>query len=389
MISDPDWDDSDGEVYVTRHSNYQRKRRRLDKRSLSRINSPGLSSLFAPLFDVLTERPVSSELQDKSGGSFDGFFQELLPELQEAKVKMQEQLTERDAQGNCYVWPIAREEARLLNEQQGEAGSNRSMASLIMTRKLTSLPSMLRRELLGGNAAHILNNPTMPLSAKRPAGAVNSQVIDVLCSMQTIHYQWSFLSRLLGFQPSTTSGAIAVDWETRSPWMQLMSDIREHFMLAHPDREQPEENVAPIEYVSLHSGHLTQVHDILSRAFWEGINVSDSLQHSPDKCTVIATYKRLVVGVALLSSPQETYITYLAVRAGWENAQIATTMLYHLIALNPTKDITLHVSINNPAMLLYNRFGFKAEELVVGFYEDYLDPQLRASKNAFRLRLRR
>ena len=52
--------------------------------------------------------------------------------------------------------------------------------------------------------------------------------------------------------------------------------------------------------------------------------VSDSLEYSPEKCTVIATYKNLVVGVALLSSPQETYITYLAVRPGWENAQIAT-----------------------------------------------------------------
>lgn len=39
--------------------------------------------------------------------------------------------------------------------------------------------------------------------------------------------------------------------------------------------------------------------------------------------------------------------------------------------------------------LLYNRFGFKAEEFVVGFYENYLDPLSRQSKNAFRLRLRR
>ena len=54
------------------------------------------------------------------------------------------------------------------------------------------------------------------------------------------------------------------------------------------------------------------------------IVVSDALLYSPDKCTIIATYKKLVVGVAFLSSPQETYITYLAVRAGWENAQIAT-----------------------------------------------------------------
>jgi hypothetical protein len=81
-------------------------------------------------------------------------------------------------------------------------------------------------------------------------------------------------------------------------------------------------------------------------------------------------------------------------------------MLFHLIDRNPNKDITLHVSANNPAMvcllslhkprflttirkLLYNRFGFKAEEFVVDFYEDYLDPQSRMSKNAFRLRLRR
>jgi len=59
--------------------------------------------------------------------------------------------------------------------------------------------------------------------------------------------------------------------------------------------------------------------------------VTDSLQYSPEKCTVIATYKHLVVGVAILSSPQETYITYLAVRAGWENSQIATCAFYLLL----------------------------------------------------------
>ena len=91
--------------------------------------------------------------------------------------------------------------------------------------------------------------------------------------------------------------------------------------------------------------HLNQVHELLSRAFWDGIDgeakyrislllcgadfmlvfpVTDSLDHSPEKCTIIATYKQLVVGAAFLSSPQETYITYLAVRSGWDNSQIAT-----------------------------------------------------------------
>jgi len=96
-----------------------------------------------------------------------------------------------------------------------------------------------------------------------------------------------------------------------------------------------------------------------------------------------------VIGAAFLSSPLETYLTYLVVKPGWENAHIATNMLYRLITMNPQKDIILHCSIKSPAMLLYNRFGFKAEEFIVGFYEDYLDSQSRASKNAFRLRLRR
>jgi hypothetical protein len=52
--------------------------------------------------------------------------------------------------------------------------------------------------------------------------------------------------------------------------------------------------------------------------------VSDSLEYSPERCTIIAAYNRLVIGVAIISSPRETYITYLAVRAGWDNAQIAT-----------------------------------------------------------------
>ena len=35
-------------------------------------------------------------------------------------------------------------------------------------------------------------------------------------------------------------------------------------------------------------------------------------------------YKRLVVGIALISPPpDEAYITYLAVKSGWENSGIA------------------------------------------------------------------
>ena len=77
-----------------------------------------------------------------------------------------------------------------------------------------------------------------------------------------------------------------------------------------------------------HSGLVSMVGTIIKSYFFEYLknpgSVSDSLVYEPEKATVVATYKHLVVGVAILSSPIETYITYLAVRAGWDNSQIAT-----------------------------------------------------------------
>lgn len=77
-----------------------------------------------------------------------------------------------------------------------------------------------------------------------------------------------------------------------------------------------------------HSGLVLMVCDFLHESrlseYLRMGTVSDSLDYTPEKATVVATYKHLVVGVAILSSPMETYITYLAVRAGWDNSQIAT-----------------------------------------------------------------
>jgi len=57
------------------------------------------------------------------------------------------------------------------------------------------------------------------------------------------------------------------------------------------------------------------------------ILVRDSLAYQPERSTVIAMYKKLVVGVAIITSPLETYITYLAVKAGWDKAQIGRFVL--------------------------------------------------------------
>jgi ribosomal protein S18 acetylase RimI-like enzyme len=51
--------------------------------------------------------------------------------------------------------------------------------------------------------------------------------------------------------------------------------------------------------------------------------------------------------------------------------------------------VTLHVSATNPAMLLYQGFGFKAEEFIINFYDKYLPPESRMCKHAFLMRLRK
>lgn len=203
-------------------------------------------------------------------------------------------------------------------------------------------------------------NPLDVLSVSIP-----HPVLDALRAIQTTRYEHSFAARVYGHMPQKTPGLIAVDWESRPPWVLLMDDIHAHYTLAQsvdvfthayaritvlipslssPESDQPERPRTPITYVSLQPSHLRQVHDLLARVFWDGVDgqhvlllfctvpvadpiptlVSDALDYAPERCTVVATYGHLVVGAALLSSPQETYITYLAVRAGWENAQIAT-----------------------------------------------------------------
>ncbi|PFH51011.1 hypothetical protein AMATHDRAFT_143611 [Amanita thiersii Skay4041] len=307
----------------------------------------------------------------------------LLPEYLRARAKTQVQESEVDDKGQ-KIRPLTRSEVICLINKFTNITSP-AQAMLIRRMKLHR---ERRRSNLSEEGPQAVVDTVTPLTALPPKQPVNQLVLEMLYNIETTPFENSFMSRLHGFKSSHIPGALFFDWGTITPWMNLMRDIHDHYSCAHPEREQTTSRFAPITYTSLQTDQLGQVHDLLARTFWSGINVKDSLDYSPERCTVVATYKKLVVGVAILSSPQETYITYLAIKAGWDNTHLARVMLYHLIMMNPNKDITLHVSTNNPAVLLYNRFGFKAEEFVAGFYENYLDYRSRASNNAFRLRLR-
>jgi hypothetical protein len=68
----------------------------------------------------------------------------------------------------------------------------------------------------------------LPPAPRRPEP--DPEVLRALYDVRTTPYRSSFLSRLNGFVIHHSS-VVAVDWEVRSPWMDLMEDIRAHYAL--------------------------------------------------------------------------------------------------------------------------------------------------------------
>lgn len=140
-----------------------------------------------------------------------------------------------------------------------------------------------------------------------------------------------------------------------------------------------------IDYCYLQPSLLMQTNQLLATSFWPGIDVSECLK-TPEH-TVVVLMMRMVIGCGFITP--DGYITYLCVNPEWRNHKIGKLILYQLIQSCPDKDITLHVSVSNPAMVLYNKFGFKPEEFINDFYNKYYDDASNFSKHAFFLRLRR
>ncbi|KAI8394187.1 uncharacterized protein BYT42DRAFT_609923 [Radiomyces spectabilis] len=219
-------------------------------------------------------------------------------------------------------------------------------------------------------------------------------------------YRHSFASRLYGLPRKSTTITrddpwlspwngrklrpyIRRDFESKPTRMKLLLQIQE--ANGKPKRRYHESvdhlthRGASIDYVYFQSEHLEQVNQMLCRSFWDGIDVSESLQFP--EFSIVVLYKRCVIACAFMTP--EAYITYIAVSPGWEDAGIGQFMLYHLFQTAISKDVTLHVSANNNAMILYQKFGFKPEEFIVNFYDKYLPSDSPFSKNAFFMRLRR
>ena len=144
-----------------------------------------------------------------------------------------------------------------------------------------------------------------------------------------------------------------------------------------------------LDFCYLQEHHMPAVNSLVSRFFWP-VDLTECLQYPDFTCVVL--YGKLLIGCAFMTPDvkvNEAYISFLLVHPDFQRSGIGRIMLYHLIQSCFGKDVTLHVSVDNPAMILYQRFGFKAEKFCLDFYERYYPPQHYLSKHAYFMRLRK
>ncbi|EGG23377.1 hypothetical protein DFA_05509 [Cavenderia fasciculata] len=253
------------------------------------------------------------------------------------------------------------------------------------------------------------SNATVAAAAAAAAGNGNGQQLDSSIITNTIQSPICFkpfkllseklLSKKRSFKtiqpyvsPHTTRelrAFIRRDFETAPPKLQVIRELHQFFAVndMNTDSRDPlDHDVFPIDYKYLTPDLVDRTQTFLCENFWKGIELNDVLEY-PD-FTVCALYKSMVIGCGIMNP--DGYIMFLSVHPEWQGTGIASFMLYHLTQTMIGKDITLHVSTSNQsALLLYQKFGFKIEEHISGFYDKYYSDDSDRSKNAFLLRLRR
>ncbi len=172
--------------------------------------------------------------------------------------------------------------------------------------------------------------------------------------------------------------------------VRLLEEVVEHHRTKHgPTADVPEYTRKTVDLCYLQEHHLKAVNSLVSQFFWP-VDLSECLLY-PD-FTVVALYGKLVVGCGCMTPDvkvNEAYLSFLLTHPDFSRAGIGRLMLYHLTQTCMGKDITLHVSVDNPAMILYQRFGFKAEQYCLDFYQRYFPTDHHLSHHAYLMRLRR
>jgi len=133
---------------------------------------------------------------------------------------------------------------------------------------------------------------------------------------------------------------------------------------------------SPVTFSSMEPNHVKQINSLLQRCFWPNIDVSIYLKQP--KYTIVALYKKLVVGFGVIS-PNKGYIHYLVTQPPWRHCGIATHMIQYLIkqfkqhAANKAI-VTIHVpDKDSTTIAMMQKLGFTSRTIHhKGFFESLL-----------------
>nr|XP_026492671.1 cysteine-rich protein 2-binding protein [Vanessa tameamea] len=245
-------------------------------------------------------------------------------------------------------------------------------------------------KLLGG---YVTEDPRVVMNAERVLDRFQrSYLLDNLSgTISSTNYGTLLLSHIepTAFR-SPHSGTILKpyirrDATTMPTWLKLRDELLRRTHRHIQDYEPPPRPTIDFSYVR--PQHIAAVNSLCAQFFWPGIDLTEALQYPEFSCVV--TFGRLVVGCAFLvpDAGGQAYVSFVLTRPEWRRKGLAAFMLYHLLQTCTDKDVTLHVSPTNPAIFLYQKFGFKVEELIQDFYEKYYDIDYKGCRHALFLRL--
>eukprot|EP00741_Cyanophora_paradoxa_P016073 tig00000042_g15517.t1 len=143
----------------------------------------------------------------------------------------------------------------------------------------------------------------------------------------------------------------------------------------------------PIDYCHLQPRLVSQANRLLSEVLRPNIDTSEAAAAFPE-LTAVALYCKRVIGCAVMTN--RGYVLYPGVDPHWRRAGVASFLLYSslqagrtpaahpgadnnsgaaFLPLCPARDATAHAGAHNGAgAAFFQRFGFRAERIVVDYY---------------------
>lgn len=161
------------------------------------------------------------------------------------------------------------------------------------------------------------------------------------------------------------------------PMIKLLQEIHSHALSAACRMAEEEGGLRyqalPVDLVYIRPQHVAVINSICRSFFWANIDLTDQLNYP--EFSVVALYGKLVIGFACMApiaDCNEAYLSFLWAHPHFRRRGLARCMLYHLSQSCMGRDIVLHVGVTNPAVFLYQSFGFRVEKVCLNFYDKYI-----------------